>query len=406
VSIFTIASHYIFSLSDNQLNWFSSFVSVNRYQRVSVMRRSAYIQRLLLLGLSGPLLALNVWILAQVVSYFKQLITVLLISAILAFLLNYPVKILVRFYRSRSQAVIVVLLLTLTLLIVLGITVVPILINQTAELAKNIPAWLETSNTNLDHWHSWIRARNLPIDLKAFSNRVNANIESQVQVLATQVLNFALGTISGLVDTVLIFVLSFYMLLYGGSLWQGLISLLPSELGIPFSESLRLNFQNFFISQLLLGFFMFAVLTPIFLILKVPFALLFALLIGLAQLLPFIGAALGIGLVTILVMLNNFWLGIQVAVTALIIQQIKDNILAPKLMGEFIGLNPLLIFLAILLGAKIAGVLGVLIAVPVAGTIKGTIDAIRLQHQPSSLMTETAATTANPSVGREEPFSK
>lgn len=346
------------------------------------MRRSAYIQRLLLLGLSGPLIALNIWILSQVIIYFKQLITVLLISAILAFLLNYPVKILVRFYRSRSQAVIVVLLLTLTLLIVLGITVVPILINQTAELLKNIPAWLETSNTNLDHWHTWLKARNLPIDLKAFSNRLNANIESQVQVLATQVLGFALGTLSGLVDTILIFVLSFYMLLYGGSLWQGLVSLLPREIGIPFSQSLRLNFQNFFISQLLLGLSMFAVLTPIFLIIKVPFALLFALLIGLAQLLPFIGAALGIGLVTILVMLNNFWLGIQVAITALIIQQLKDNILAPRLMGEFIGLNPLLIFLAILLGAKIAGVLGVLIAVPIAGTIKGTIDAIRTQPQP------------------------
>lgn len=368
------------------------------------MRRSAYIQRLLLLGLSGPLIALNIWILSQVVSYFRQLITVLVISAILAFLLNYPVKMLVRFYRSRSQAVIVVLLLTLTLLIILGITVVPILINQTAELLKNIPAWLEASNTNLDRWHSWIRQRNLPIDLKAFTNRLNANIESQVQVLATQVLGLALGTLSGLVDTVLIFVLSFYMLLYGGSLWQSLISFLPPQVGIPFSESLRLNFQNFFISQLLLGLSMFAVLTPIFLILKVPFALLFALLIGIAQLIPFIGATLGIGLVTILVMLNNFWLGLQVAFFATGMQQLKDNILAPRLMGEFIGLDPLLIFISILLGAKIAGVLGVVIAVPIAGTIKGTLDAIRLQQPPD--MMPTPASEPNDIVGREEPFIK
>jgi predicted PurR-regulated permease PerM len=369
------------------------------------MRRSAYIQRLLLLGLSGPLIALNIWILSQVVSYFKQLITVLVISAILAFLLNYPVKMLVRFYRSRSQAVIVVLLLTLTLLIILGITVVPILINQTAELLKNIPAWLEASNANLDRWHTWIRERNLPIDLKAFSNRLNANIESQVQVLASQVLGFALGTLSGLVDTVLIFVLSFYMLLYGGNLWQSLVGFLPPKIGTPFSESLRLNFQNFFISQLLLGLSMFAVLTPIFLILKVPFALLFALLIGVAQLIPFIGATLGIGLVTILVMLNNFWLGLQVAFAATIIQQLKDNILAPRLMGEFIGLDPLLIFISILLGAKIAGVLGVVIAVPIAGTIKGTLDAIRLQ-QPPPVMMPTSDAEPNDSVGREEPFIK
>jgi predicted PurR-regulated permease PerM len=369
------------------------------------MRRSAYIQRLLLLGLSGPLIALNIWVLSLAFGYFNQLITVLIVAAILAFLLNYPVRILVRFYRSRSQAVIVILLLTLTLLLILGITVVPILINQTAELLKNIPDWLEASNANLDRWDTLIRQRNLPIDLKAFTSSINANVESQVQVLATQVLGFALGTLSGLIDTILIFVLSFYLLLYGGNLWQSLVGLLPPEIGVPFSESLRLNFQNFFISQLLLGLLMFAILTPIFLILQVPFTLLFALLIGVSQLIPFIGATLGIALVTVLVMLNNFWLGLKVAIASVILQQIKDNIFAPRLMGEFIGLNPLLIFIAILIGAKIAGVLGVIIAVPVAGTIKGTIDALRLPPPPPANITETVSPEPGYShqtgVGRE-----
>lgn len=366
------------------------------------MRRSAYVQRFFILSLSGPLLALNIWILSQVFRYFQQLITVLIVSAILAFLLNYPVQTLMRFYRSRSQAVIVVLLLTLTILLILGITIVPIIINQAAELLKNIPAWLEASNTNLDRLHTLVKQYNLPIDFKAFSNRLNANIESQVQLLAAQVVGLALGTLSGLIDTLLIIVLAFYMLVYGGSLWQGIINLMPPQFGLPFSESLRLNFQNFFISQLLLGLFMFGVLTPIFLFLKVPFALLFALLIGVSQLLPFIGATLGIGLVTLLVMLNNFWLGLQVAFFATVMQQIKDNLLAPRLMGEFIGLNPLLIFIALLLGAKIAGVLGVIIAVPIAGTIKGTIDAIQLLHQRPVVVTETVTTESTSRVNKED----
>jgi predicted PurR-regulated permease PerM len=283
--------------------------------------------------------------------------------------------------------VIVVLLLALTILVILGITLVPILINQTAELLNKIPDWLEASNTNLDRLHAWTKQRNLPIDFKGVTSRLNANIESQVQVLATQVLGFALGTLSGLLDTVLVVVLAFYMLVYGARLWQGLISLLPPQIGLPFSEALRLNFQNFLISQLLLGLFMFITLALIFIVLKVPFALLFAMLIGIAQLIPFIGAALGIGLVIILVMLNSFWLAIRVAIAAFIMQQIKDNLLAPRLMGEFIGLNPLLIFVALLIGAKIAGILGVIIAVPVAGTIKGTIDAIRVMQQSQVMVT-------------------
>jgi predicted PurR-regulated permease PerM len=364
---------------------------MNRYHKVFSMRCPANLQRLLILGLSGPLLALNFWILYQVFLYFQQLITVLVVSAILAFLLNYPVRFLVRFYRSRSQSVIVVLLLSLAILALLGITLVPIIINQTTDLLKNIPAWLQASNENLTRLDNWVKARHLPLDFKSFSDRLSTRIESQVQVLATQVVGFALGTLSGLLDAVLVIVLAFYMLMYGASLWQGLVHLLPPHIGLPLSKSLRLNFQNFFISQILLGLFMFATLTPIFLIMQVPFALLFALLIGMAELIPFMGATLGIGLVTILVMLNSFWLAVRVAIAAIIMQQIKDNLVAPRLMGEFIGLNPILIFIALLFGAKIAGVLGVIIAVPVAGTIKGTIDAMRSPRETQVLASRTQA---------------
>jgi predicted PurR-regulated permease PerM len=143
-------------------------------------------------------------------------------------------------------------------------------------------------------------------------------------------------------------------------------------------------------------------LTAIFLILEVPFALLFALLIGVAELIPFIGATLGIALVTILVMLNSFWLGIRVAVAAVVMQQIKDNILAPRLMGEFIGLNPILIFIALLLGGQIAGVFGVIVAVPIAGTIKGTIDAIRLRHRSQLVPTDTVTYEPSSRVKAED----
>jgi predicted PurR-regulated permease PerM len=78
-----------------------------------------------------------------------------------------------------------------------------------------------------------------------------------------------------------------------------------------------------------------------------------------------------------LVLIQNWWLAFPVATMAVIMQQIKDNLLAPKLMGNFIGLNPLWIFIAILMGFEIAGLLGTLVAVPIAGTIKGTFDAIK-----------------------------
>ena len=351
------------------------------------MHRSTSFQRLLTLGLSGPIVAINIWLLSVAFHYFEQLVTILTIAAILAFLLNYPVSLFERARLTRPQAVSLVLLVTLAIFAILAVTLIPVVINQILELlTKGIPTWLQTSQDNLQRFDIWAKARRLPLSLTGFTSQINAQIYNLVQHLADQAVGFALGTLTGLLNMVLVIVLAFYMLLYGERMWQGLINLLPPQIGLSLSASLRLNFQNFFISQLLLGLFMVVTLTPIFLVLKVPFALLFALLIGIGELIPFIGATLGIGLVTILVLFHNWFLAVQVAVASVIMQQIKDNVVAPRLMSGFIGLNPIWIFIALLMGAEIAGLLGVIVAVPVAGTIKGTIETIRSLNQQKNVV--------------------
>ncbi len=360
------------------------------------MRRLASFQRLIIIGFSAPVVALNVWVLAQAFSYFDHLFTVLTVAAILAFLLNYPVKFFERARITHTQSVIIVLLVSVSLLVILAFTIVPLIFDQLRELLLGIPAWLEMSQDNLAWLDKWARARRLPLDLTGFSSRVTARVESQVQGVAGEAFGFALGTLSGLIETVFVVVLAFYMLLYGEVVWRGLIDLLPSPLGPALNASLQLNFHNFFITQLMLGLFMFIVLTPIFLALRLPFALLFALLIGSAELIPFIGATLGIGLVTTLVLFQNWWLAFQAAVFAIIVQQFKDNVLAPKLMGNFTGLNPIWIFIALLMGVEIAGFLGALVAVPIAGTIKGTIDAIRGRQQANTVVSTVTITSDSP----------
>jgi predicted PurR-regulated permease PerM len=341
------------------------------------MRRSASVRSLLIYGLSGPIIALNIWLLSVLFRYFQHPITILSIASILAFLLNYPVKVFEKVRMTRTQSVTIVLLLTLASLIILGVTLVPIVIDQAIQLLNKIPDWLASSQEGVGKLQVWASQRRININFSLVTDQINANIQNLVQQIAAGAVGFAGTLLSGLLNIVLVVVLAFYMLLYGDRVWSGLVNILPSNIGIPFTKSLRLNFQNFFLSQLLLGLFMVVGLTPIFLFMKVPFALLFAIIIGISELIPFVGAALGIGLVTLLVLLQNSWLAFPVAMVATILQQIKDNLLAPKLMGEFIGLNPIWIFVAILMGFEIAGLLGTLVAVPIAGTIKGTFDAIK-----------------------------
>jgi predicted PurR-regulated permease PerM len=340
------------------------------------MNLSTNLQRLLILGLSGPIVALNVWLLSQVYRYFEPIISLFAIAAMLAFLLNYLVQAFQRARLSRIQAATVVLAMTSAVLVVLLVLFVPLLVEQTNQLLGRIPDWLAASQTNLRAWERWAIERNFPVNIRDLGDRLVTQLETQLEALLKQTLSLAVATLSGLINTILVLVLTFYMLLYGDRLWYGLINLIPARIGLPLSESLRLNFHKFFICQILLAAFMTLTLLPYFLGRNVPFAVLFALVIGLAELVPLVGASLGIGLVCLLLALQNMGLAIEIAIVAVLLQQVRDNILAPRMMGNFTGLNPIWIFVALLAGLQIAGFLGIIVAVPIAGTIKSTIDAV------------------------------
>jgi predicted PurR-regulated permease PerM len=326
--------------------------------------------------------AANVWLLSQLFRYFEHLITVVIVSAILAFLLNYPVRVLDRYAGiNRAQAVGVVLIITVAIVIILAVTVVPSVIEQVAGLSEQVPKWVQSSNQNINSLEALAQQRGLHLDFNVIRGQINSNLQKQLEVFASQAVNVVLGTASSVLDSVIILVLSVYILIDGDKLWKGLLSFLPDQWGSILGESLRVNFHRFFISQFLLGGFMAIALTVIFVFLNVPFGLSFALLIGFSQLIPFIGATLGIGLVTLLVSLKSFSLALWVFGVSFVLQQIKDNFLAPKLMGDFIGLNPVMILLVALIGLQIAGVLGVLLSVPIAGTIKSMIDLLRQSHR-------------------------
>jgi predicted PurR-regulated permease PerM len=156
-----------------------------------------------------------------------------------------------------------------------------------------------------------------------------------------------------------------------------LLSLFPKPWGPRIGEALVLSFQNFLISQLVLGFMMALMLVPAFGLLRVPFGLLFGLLIGLLEVIPLVGGFIGIGAAAVLLAFQDIWLSLKVVLVSLIVQQIKDRVIAPRLMGELIGLNPVWILIALLAGAQLGGILGVIVAIPLSSVVKSLYEVAR-----------------------------
>ncbi|MGH1395601.1 MAG: AI-2E family transporter [Trichormus sp.] len=335
------------------------------------------IARIGAIALFAPLLVLNGWAFAAIFDYFHSLIVILVGASVLAFLLNYPVSWMEYHGAKRQQVAVLVFLLALSILLALGVTLIPLALTQAQQLVARIPELIDSGRSQLMILNEKGEAMGLPINLDALLVQINDRVKGQLQAIAGQVLNLAVVTFTSLLDFLLTMVLTFYLLQHGDELWESLVDWLPQRFRDPFSQTVRLSFQNFFITQLILSTCMASALIPSFLWLKVPFGLLFGLTIGIMALVPF-GGSVGIALTTSLVALQDFSMGVKVLIAAVIVQQILENLIAPRILGSFTGLNPVWVLISVLTGARIGGLLGVIVAVPTAVVIKTALSAVRL----------------------------
>ena len=329
------------------------------------------------IALALPLIVLNIWTISVIFSYFNSLLVIVIAASLLAFLLNYPVNALQLKGSNRESASIGVFLLSVSILLGLGVTLVPLALQQAEQLISSLPKWIDSGKQQLLLFNMQLESMGFPLNLDALTEQIIDRLKSQLQSITEKALNIALFTVTSLIDWLLTIVLTFYLLQNGGDLWTSLLSWLPSQFRQPFSQTLSQSFQKFFLGQLILATSLGSSLTFAFLWLRVPFGLLFGLTIGTIALVPF-GGSVGIALVTLLVALRDFWLGVKVLTTALLVQQIIENIVAPRVLGSITGLNPVWVFISILTGARVGGLLGVIIAVPTAVVIKTALEAIRV----------------------------
>jgi predicted PurR-regulated permease PerM len=326
-----------------------------------------------MIGLSAPILVLNFWAMASISKFFGALIGIIVVASLLAFLLNYPVKWCVEHNLKREPASIIIFLLALSVLLGLGITLFPLAYAQVQQLAVRLPEWIESGRQQLIVLGLEAEERGIHLNLDVITAQIVDRLQGQIQSLTKSLVNLTLGTVSSLFESAIAIlittILTFYLLQHGDELWQSLIEWLPESKQKPISRLLRMSFQNYFIGQLILGICMASALIPTFLVLKVPFGLLFGLTIGTMALIPF-GGTVGIISVTFLVALQNIWLGLKVLAAAAIVQQVLENLVAPRVLGSVTGLNPVWVFISVLVGAKTAGLVGVVIAVPMAVVAK------------------------------------
>jgi predicted PurR-regulated permease PerM len=327
----------------------------------------------LIFTLLFPLIFLNGWLAFLLVKNFQPVVTILVLATLLAFVLNYPVAILQKRGLKRGYAVSLVFISALIIIVALGITLVPIVLEQSHEMVKVLPQWIDSSEEKLQVLNDWFFRHKLNVNLSQLLTQFTDQLPNELEFITDKLLSIIVDTIDSVSDTLIIVVLTFYLLLDGPRIWEGIFKKLPGNFAQQVSQSIQQNFQNYLIGQGTLALLMGVSETLMFLAFQVQFALLFGLGVGLLSLIPF-GDVVSLVVITLILATHDFWLAVKVLAVAFVIDQLIDQAIAPRLLGRFTGLRPIWVLIALLVGTNVGGVLGLLIAVPVAGFIKDAAD--------------------------------
>lgn len=327
-------------------------------------------------GLAFPLIVLNGWLLYRLGSQLQPIPSIIATASLIAFLLDYPIALLQTRNLSRGVATAAVLLTALATVSVLVVFLGPLVWQQLNDFAEGLPRLIERGKNELLLLNERPFIQNAPLDFEQITIEAANRLSSTLQSATSRVISVTLSTINGTLNLLITLVLSILLILNGERLWNGLLSWLPQALQKEIRESLQPSFQGYFSGQATLALILATAQSTAFILLDVPYGLLFGIFIGFISLIPFGGTVAVLG-ISVLLSFQSLTLGVKVLVVAALLGQINDNVIAPRLIGGVTGLNPAVVVVVLLVGAKFAGFLGLLLAVPTASFIKKITDALR-----------------------------
>jgi predicted PurR-regulated permease PerM len=329
--------------------------------------------------------ALAVFAAIELISIARQVITWILIAIFLALALNPAVEFFIRRgIRRRAVAIGVTYLLLLSAIAALGGTFIPILVDEVNDFADAVPGYVDDLTAGRGRLGFLERDYHI---VERIQDSISEGGAGRILGFSGAAISITKGVITIVIATITIAVLTFFMLLEGPTWIDRFYALLP--------EDARLRWRNVgyqiyrtvggFVSGALVIALVAGVSAAILLsILGVPYAIALGLVVALLDLIPLAGATIAtLVIATIAFLTSSVVVGVVVLVYFVVYQQIENHVIYPTIYSRTVQLSPLAILIAVLIGASLAGILGALVAIPVAGAIQVVlIDYLRHRAGP------------------------
>ncbi len=304
------------------------------------------------------------------VSHLQRVLVWLVVAAFLAIVLNPAVDFLEHRARMRRPlATLVVFVLGLLILGGLITLFVRPLIIEGQQLADDLPTYVEDAREGRGPIGALVERYNLEERLQNSSGQIRDYLSEAGS--RTAEIAGAIGTaVAGLLT---ILVMTLLMLLEGPRLLRSATQALPERR----RERVRLvaadcsrAITGYMTGNLLISVIAGALTFVLLLILDVPFAGVLALFVAVMDLIPLVGATVAALVVTITAFFYSTTAGIVCIVFFVLYQQLENHVLQPVVQAKTVKLSPLIVLVSVIMGVELAGILGALLAIPIAGVIQ------------------------------------
>lgn len=313
-----------------------------------------------------------------VTTFIATLFIPILTAGFLYYILNPVLLLLEKINVKRKFSIPIVMLAFISLIVIAVLTVVPSILTQIGQLINSLPGVisdLEQQLIKLEE-QQWFQ----DINLRELVDSLGLSVGNVSNFVITNLTN-SIGSLFGLAANTAIFVVTvpvmlFYMFRDGNKLPQAISRFFPTDYRtemIGLLGQMNHTISSYISGQALVCFFI-GVFTYLgYLLIDQPFALLFGLIAGITNIIPYLGPFIGAAPAFIVALTVSPVQALYVTIVVLIIQQLEGNLISPNIIGKTLDIHPLTIIVILLVAGNLVGVLGMIMAVPTYAVIKTVI---------------------------------
>lgn len=317
----------------------------------------------------------------SIIYHFKDLLKLVLNPIIWAIIFSYLLNPMVHFFErqgiSRFWSVVLLYSIIIALILFISIAITPKIVKEVKNFVDILPKYTTEANNFINGFYEKIqRLDNFSPQMSIITNTLQENLVA----IQYGIIEFFEGftkrifnIFSNIVSIALVPIYSFYFLKDTVSLRKKISLLIPKSIRpelIQVFRDINKTLSKFIRGQILVAICVGILSTLALLILNVDFAFLIGLIACISNLIPYVGPIMGAIPAVMVALLDQPMKAIWVIIAFTIIQQIESAVISPKIVGDSVGLHPVIIILALIVGNETYGIIGMLFGIPIVASLK------------------------------------